>query len=137
MYVCGLLRAGLISHLKKSPVAIRENRYLHAVGFLCVLAARQLGGEAQRVAIARALANRPHMLLADEPTGNLDPLTSDSVFEVLVDIVKKTGLAALIATHNPDLADRMDRKIVLRDGRLEEMGTLGMSGRIAFKQRFI
>ncbi len=95
------------------------------------------GGEAQRVAIARALANRPHMLLADEPTGNLDPLTSDSVFEVLVDIVKKTGLAALIATHNPDLADRMDRKIVLRDGRLEEMGTLGMSGRIAFKQRFI
>lgn len=95
------------------------------------------GGEAQRVAIARALANKPHMLLADEPTGNLDPMTSDSVFEVLVDIVKKTGLAALIATHNPELADRMDRKIALKDGKLEEMDTLGMSGRIAFKQRFI
>lgn len=95
------------------------------------------GGEAQRVAIARALANKPHMLLADEPTGNLDPMTSDSVFSVLVDIVRETGLAALIATHNPDLADRMDRKIALKDGRLEELDTLGMSGRIAFKQRFI
>ncbi|MGN0904597.1 MAG: ABC transporter ATP-binding protein [Alphaproteobacteria bacterium] len=95
------------------------------------------GGEAQRVAIARALANKPHMLLADEPTGNLDPITSESVFSVLVEIVRETGLSALIATHNPELADRMDRKIALRDGRLEEMDTLGMSGRIAFKQRFI
>lgn len=95
------------------------------------------GGEAQRVAIARALANKPHILLADEPTGNLDPMTSESVFSVLVDIVKETGLSALIATHNPELANRMDRKIALKDGRLEEMDTLGMSGRIAFKQRFI
>lgn len=95
------------------------------------------GGEAQRVAIARALANKPHMLLADEPTGNLDPMTSESVFGVLVDVVRETGLSALIATHNPELADRMDRKITLRDGRLEELDTLGMSGRIAFKQRFI
>ncbi len=95
------------------------------------------GGEAQRVAIARALANKPHMLLADEPTGNLDPMTSESVFGVLVDVVRETGLSALIATHNPELADRMDRKIALRDGRLEELDTLGMSGRIAFKQRFI
>ncbi len=95
------------------------------------------GGEAQRVAIARALANKPRMLLADEPTGNLDPMTSESVFSVLVNIVRETGLSALIATHNPDLADRMDRKIALRDGKLEEMDTLGMSGRIAFKQRFV
>ncbi len=95
------------------------------------------GGEAQRVAIARALANKPHMLLADEPTGNLDPITSEAVFRVLVDVVRETGLSALIATHNPELADRMDRKITLRDGRLEELDTLGMSGRIAFKQRFI
>ena len=95
------------------------------------------GGEAQRVAIARALANKPHMLLADEPTGNLDPMTSETVFGFLMNIVRETGLSALIATHNPDLADRMDRKIALKDGRLEEMDTLGMSGRIAFKQRFV
>ena len=95
------------------------------------------GGEAQRVAIARALANKPHMLLADEPTGNLDPMTSESVFGVLVDVVRETGLSALIATHNPELADRMDRKIALRDGRLEELDRLGMSCRIAFKRRFI
>lgn len=95
------------------------------------------GGEAQRVAIARALANKPRMLLADEPTGNLDPLTSEAVFDVLVNIVRETGLAALIATHNPELADRMDRKVALKDGKLEEMDTLGLSGRIAFKQRFI
>ena len=95
------------------------------------------GGEAQRVAIARALANGPHLLLADEPSGNLDPMTSESVFSVLVDVVRETGLSALIATHNPELADQMDRKIALRDGKLEEMDTLGMSGRVAFKQRFV
>ena len=95
------------------------------------------GGEAQRVAIARALANKPHMLLADEPTVYLDPMTSESVCGLLVDGVRVTGLSAVIATHNPELADRMDRKITLRDGRLEELDTLGMSGRIAFKQRFI
>lgn len=95
------------------------------------------GGEAQRVAIARALANKPRMLLADEPTGNLDPLTSDGVFDVLMNIVRETGLAALIATHNPELADKMDRKVSLKDGKLEEMDTLGLTGRIAFKQRFI
>ena len=95
------------------------------------------GGEAQRVAIARALANKPHMLLADEPTGNLDPMTSEAVFNVLVDVVRETGLSALIATHNPELAERMDRMITLKDGKLEELDTLGMSGRIAFKQRFV
>lgn len=95
------------------------------------------GGEAQRVAIARALTNKPHMLLADEPTGNLDPMTSETVFGFLMNVVRETGLAALVATHNPELADRMDRKVALKDGRLEEMDTLGMSGRIAFKQRFV
>ena len=67
------------------------------------------GGEQQRVAFCRALANGPKLLLADEPTGNLDPETSDTVFGVLLDLVRETGLAALVATHNPALADRMDR----------------------------
>jgi lipoprotein-releasing system ATP-binding protein len=76
------------------------------------------GGEQQRVAIARALANAPSVLLADEPTGNLDPHTAGDVFEVLVARVRDAGLAMLIATHNPDLADRMDRVFHLEDGRI-------------------
>lgn len=76
------------------------------------------GGEQQRIAIARALANTPKLLLADEPTGNLDPNTSDNVFLALLDIVKETGLSALIATHNMDLAAKMDRHIQLKDGGL-------------------
>ncbi|PPQ33704.1 ABC transporter [Rhodopila globiformis] len=76
------------------------------------------GGEQQRVAIARALANGPKLLLADEPTGNLDVGTADVVFNELLAIVRQHGLAALIATHNPDLAARMDRTVTLRDGRL-------------------
>ena len=78
------------------------------------------GGERQRVAIARALANRPRLLLADEPTGNLDPTTSQSVFESLRDLAKTTGVAALIATHNMELAGHMDRVFALKDGHLEE-----------------
>ena len=74
------------------------------------------GGEQQRVAFCRALANGPALLLADEPTGNLDPATSDHVFAVLMDLVRDTGLSALIATHNLDLAARMDR-IVRLDAR--------------------
>ena len=74
------------------------------------------GGEQQRVAIARALANGPRVLLADEPTGNLDVATAGTVFEELLTIVRGHGLAALIATHNPDLAGRMDRIVTLRDG---------------------
>lgn len=73
------------------------------------------GGEQQRVAFCRALANEPALLLADEPTGNLDPTTSDKVFDVLMGLVRETGLAALIATHNHDLAARMDRVIRLRE----------------------
>ncbi len=80
------------------------------------------GGEQQRVAIARALANRPRVLLADEPTGNLDVETADMVFSELLLRVREAGVAALIATHNPDLAARMDRTVAIRDGRIVEMG---------------
>jgi len=76
------------------------------------------GGEQQRVAICRALANAPAVLLADEPTGNLDPGTSETVFAALMDLVRGSGLAALIATHNLDLAARMDRMVRMEDGRL-------------------
>ncbi len=76
------------------------------------------GGEQQRVAFCRALANGPKLLLADEPTGNLDPATSDQVFGALMALVRETGLAALIATHNMDLAARMDRVVRLDQGRV-------------------
>jgi lipoprotein-releasing system ATP-binding protein len=76
------------------------------------------GGEQQRVAIARAVANAPRLLLADEPTGNLDPHTADHVFEALVALVRQAGLAALIATHNHHLAARMDRAVTIADGRI-------------------
>lgn len=78
------------------------------------------GGEQQRVAIARALANQPRLLLADEPTGNLDPVTSQAVFEALRERAKTTGVAALIATHNMELAGHMDRVFALKDGHLEQ-----------------
>lgn len=77
------------------------------------------GGEQQRVAFCRALANAPKVLLADEPTGNLDPATSDQVFGVLMDLVRSTGLSALIATHNMELAARMDRVVRLSGGKVE------------------
>jgi lipoprotein-releasing system ATP-binding protein len=79
------------------------------------------GGEQQRVAIARAVANAPRLLLADEPTGNLDPHTADRVFQTLVSIVRASKLAALIATHNMDLASRMDRRVTIRDGLVVQM----------------
>ncbi len=79
------------------------------------------GGEQQRVAIARAVANSPRVLLADEPTGNLDPRTADHVFAALTDLVRLSGLAALIATHNLELARRMDRRVTLREGRIVEL----------------
>jgi len=80
------------------------------------------GGEQQRVAIARALANKPRLLLADEPTGNLDPATSGAVFQSLFDLARIQGIAALIATHNMQLASFMDRVFALQDGRLVEQG---------------
>jgi len=76
------------------------------------------GGEQQRVAIARAVANNPYVLLADEPTGNLDPTTSSYVFDAMTALVRQSGVAALIATHNHDLARRMDRAVTLRDGKI-------------------
>jgi len=79
------------------------------------------GGEQQRVAIARAVANAPRLLLADEPTGNLDPNTSGRVFQTLVAIVRASKLAALIATHNMDLAARMDRRVTIRDGLVVQL----------------
>ena len=77
------------------------------------------GGEQQRVAVCRALANGPALLLADEPTGNLDPETAAQVFEMLLTLARDTGLTALVATHNMELAGQMDRIVRLRDGRLE------------------
>lgn len=77
------------------------------------------GGEQQRVAFCRALANGPKLLLADEPTGNLDPETSETVFSVLMELVRETGLSALIATHNHELAARMDRVVQLAAGKVE------------------
>jgi len=79
------------------------------------------GGEQQRVAIARAVANAPRCLLADEPTGNLDPHTAERVFDTLTQLVKASGLAAIIATHNMDLAARMDRRVTIRDGVVVEL----------------
>jgi lipoprotein-releasing system ATP-binding protein len=79
------------------------------------------GGEQQRVAIARAVANAPRILLADEPTGNLDPRTSDQVFDALSQLVRASGLAAIIATHNREIASRMDRRVTLQDGQVVEM----------------
>jgi lipoprotein-releasing system ATP-binding protein len=79
------------------------------------------GGEQQRVAIARAVANAPSLLLADEPTGNLDPRTAEHVFATLMTLAQHSGLAALIATHNLELAEQMDRRVTLRDGRIEEL----------------
>ncbi|QXT40796.1 ABC transporter ATP-binding protein [Gymnodinialimonas ceratoperidinii] len=76
------------------------------------------GGEQQRVAFCRSLANSPTLMLADEPTGNLDPTTSDTVFDVLMELVRSTGLSALIATHNHELARRMDRVLKLEEGVL-------------------
>jgi len=79
------------------------------------------GGEQQRVAIARAVANAPRILLADEPTGNLDPRTSDQVFGALSQLVRASGLAAIIATHNREIAARKERRVTLKDGQVVEM----------------
>jgi lipoprotein-releasing system ATP-binding protein len=79
------------------------------------------GGEQQRVAIARAVANAPRILLADEPTGNLDPRTSEHVFNAMTQLVRASGLAVVIATHNMDIAARMDRRVTLKDGQVVEL----------------
>ncbi len=79
------------------------------------------GGEQQRVAIARAVANAPRILLADEPTGNLDPKTSDHVFSALTQLIGASGLAVMLATHNMDIAARMDRRVTIKDGVVMEL----------------
>jgi lipoprotein-releasing system ATP-binding protein len=79
------------------------------------------GGEQQRVALARAFVTRPTLLLADEPTGNLDPHTAERVFDQLLSLVRQSGVAALVATHNLDLAARMDRRVTIRDGMIEQL----------------
>jgi lipoprotein-releasing system ATP-binding protein len=86
--------------------------------------ARLSGGEQQRVAIARALANQPRLILADEPTGNLDPRTADMVFNVFVEMCRARGVSALIATHNLQMAVKMDRTWLLHDGKLIDAGKL-------------
>jgi lipoprotein-releasing system ATP-binding protein len=106
---------------KKSSHTQRVNELLDAVQLTKRADHRPAelsGGEQQRIAIARALANKPKLLLADEPTGNLDPQTSDHVFNLLLEEVRKEGLSALIATHNPALAQKMDRIITLDQGQL-------------------
>jgi len=105
-----------------AEASIRARDLLKEVGILdrsTHRPARLSGGEQQRVAIIRALANQPKILLADEPTGNLDEHTSSAVFEKLVQLVRKENLAALIATHNMDLAKKMDRVLTLHEGRLQ------------------
>ena len=109
----------LIRGLTKSDARGRASQLLTFLGLGKRLDHRPgelSGGEQQRVAIARAVANAPRLLLADEPTGNLDPNTADRVFQTLVAIVRASKLAALIATHNLELASRMDRQVTIRDG---------------------
>lgn len=116
-----LLLPQYVAGVKKAEARHRAAKLLESVG----LAARaehypsQLsGGEQQRVAIARALVNRPALLLADEPTGNLDPQTSEDVFQVLLQTIRSLKIGALIVTHNAELAARMDRTLQLKDGRV-------------------
>lgn len=118
----------MIAGVKKKDAEIEATRLLALMGLeerITHRPAQLSGGEQQRVAIARALANHPRILLADEPTGNLDPKTSAGVFDTLVDVVRKEGVAALIATHNLQLAAKMDRALVLHEGKLLDAGKLG------------
>ncbi|AUG53049.1 ABC transporter ATP-binding protein [Thalassospira marina] len=120
----------MISGLKRKDAEERGMELLQCLGIEARAQhrpARLSGGEQQRVAIARALANVPDVLFADEPTGNLDPQTADNVFGMLVSLVRQTGLASLIATHNPELACQMDRIITLRDGHLVEVDPESLS----------
>ncbi|PZU74186.1 MAG: ABC transporter [Brevundimonas sp.] len=112
-----------IAGVSQAEARRRAEETLKALGLgdrLTHQPAQLSGGEQQRVAIGRALANGPRLLLADEPTGNLDPTTSQSVFESLRSLAKTTGVGALIATHNMELAGHMDRVFALKDGLLEE-----------------
>jgi lipoprotein-releasing system ATP-binding protein len=110
--------------LKRSETVKRSTEILSYLGLADRITHRPAelsGGEQQRVAIARAVANAPRVLLADEPTGNLDPGTADHVFNALMQLVKATRVAMLIATHNLDLAARMDRRVSLANGQIVEL----------------
>lgn len=114
----------MICGLTKSEARKRAAELLSYLGLKERLSHRPAelsGGEQQRVAIARAVANAPRLLLADEPTGNLDPHTSDHVFGALAQLIRASGLAVVLATHNMDLAARMDRRVTLRDGMVVEL----------------
>ena len=114
----------MIRGLKRSETIKRSTEILAYLGLgerITHRPAELSGGEQQRVAIARAVANAPRVLFADEPTGNLDPNTADHVFKALMQLVKATRVAMLIATHNMDLAGRMDRRVSLVDGKVVEM----------------
>ena len=114
----------MIRGLKKSETVKRSTEILSYLGLGERIRHRPSelsGGEQQRVAIARAVANAPRALLADEPTGNLDPVTAEHVFHALTQLVKATKVAMLIATHNMELAGRMDRRVSLADGQVIEL----------------
>jgi lipoprotein-releasing system ATP-binding protein len=114
----------MIRGLKRSETIKRSSEILAYLGLADRIKHRPAelsGGEQQRVAIARAVANAPRALLADEPTGNLDPNTADHVFQALMQLVKATRVAMLIATHNMELAGRMDRRVSLVDGQVVEL----------------
>jgi lipoprotein-releasing system ATP-binding protein len=115
----------MIRGLKKSEARTRASELLSYLGLKDRLTHRPAelsGGEQQRVAIARAVANAPRILLADEPTGNLDQRTSERVFATMSQLVRASGLAAIIATHNLDIAGQMDRRVTIRDGAVVELG---------------
>lgn len=112
----------MIAGVSKSAARKRGSELLGMVGLSereSHRPAKLSGGEQQRVAIARALANSPKVLIADEPTGNLDQETAERVFELLMRLTRETGVSSLVATHNPDLAARMDRTLTLKNGLLE------------------
>jgi lipoprotein-releasing system ATP-binding protein len=114
----------MIRGLARTEAKARASELLEYLGLAARLNHRPAelsGGEQQRVAIARAVANAPRILLADEPTGNLDVHTAEHVFHALSQLVRASGLAAIIATHNMDLAARMDRRVSLREGKILEM----------------
>jgi lipoprotein-releasing system ATP-binding protein len=114
----------MIRGLKRSETVKRAREILAYLGLddrVTHRPAELSGGEQQRVAIARAVANAPRVLFADEPTGNLDPHTADHVFNALMQLVKATRVAMLIATHNMELADRMDRRVSLENGQVIEL----------------
>ncbi len=111
----------MIAGMRREAARTRADELLSLIGLTDRAEhrpARLSGGEQQRVAVARALANRPAVLLADEPTGNLDAETAEAVLAVLLDLVREAGMTALIATHNMDLATRLDRILMLRNGAL-------------------